>query len=80
MQPTRGCLTSNEGDMASQHFTLPLLSTEQAAKLLGIKPTTLENWRCTNRVPIPYIRIGRTVRYQLSDIESLIAKGVCHEK
>jgi excisionase family DNA binding protein len=80
MQPTSGCLTSNEGYMTSQHFTLPLLTTEQAAEILGIKPTTLENWRCTKRVSIPYIRIGRTVRYRLIDIETLILASACHEK
>lgn len=61
--------------MASQNFTLLLLSTQQAAQILGIKPSTLENWRCTKRVEIPYVKIGRSIRYRQTDIQSLIESG-----
>lgn len=37
--------------------------TKQAAEFLGVKPETLEVWRCTKRYSIPYIKIGRLVRY-----------------
>ena len=44
-----------------------LLSTEQMAKLIGVAPNTLEVWRCTKRVNLPYIKIGpRIVRYRKS--------------
>jgi excisionase family DNA binding protein len=43
-----------------------LLSTEQMAKLLGVSPNTLEVWRCTKRYALPYIKIGRNVRYRKS--------------
>lgn len=44
----------------------PLLDTPQAAAVLGAEPSTLEVWRCTKRHIIPYIKIGRLVRYRRS--------------
>ena len=53
----------------------PLLLTEQAAEFLQIKPGTLENWRSTKRVEIPFIRLGRSIRYRLSDLEKFLERG-----
>ena len=47
----------------------PLLSNNEAARLLGIKPETLAVWRSEQRYEIPYIKVGRCVRYRLSDLE-----------
>lgn len=47
----------------------PLLTERQAAEFLNIKPGTLACWRVTKRYPLPYIKIGRSVRYRLSDLE-----------
>lgn len=45
-----------------------LLTTEGAAKLLGLAPGTLEVSRTTKRYPIPYLKIGRNVRYKKSAV------------
>jgi len=45
----------------------PLLDTREMAELLGVKPETLENWRTTKRYALPYIKVGRCVRYRKSD-------------
>jgi predicted DNA-binding transcriptional regulator AlpA len=42
---------------------------EQAAALLGLKPTTLAAWRHQGRGP-RYLKIGRSCFYRESDIES----------
>jgi len=47
--------------------TNPLLSTTDAAPQIGIKPTTLEIWRVQGKGP-RYLKIGRLVRYRLSDL------------
>jgi len=39
-----------------------------AANELGIAVQTLRNWRCKCRGPA-YLKIGRSVRYQVKDIE-----------
>lgn len=43
-----------------------------AAKYLGVSEQTLAIWRCTKRYPLPYIKIGRLVRYRLSDLEAFL--------
>ena len=50
-----------------------LVEAELAARILGVDPRTLANWRCLRRGP-PYVKIGSLVRYQMSDIENFIAK------
>lgn len=52
--------------------TDPLLTEQQAAPLLGVKPSTLQVWRCSKRYPLAYIKSGRLVRYRRSDIEAFL--------
>lgn len=47
-----------------------LLNTEQAAVYLGVTPRTLEVWRCVKRHAIPYIKVGRLVKYRKSDLDA----------
>ena len=44
-----------------------------AAIILGVKPTTLANWRCTGRYNLPFIKSGRLVRYRVVDLAAWIA-------
>ena len=46
-----------------------ILTSDQAAEYLGIRRQTLEVWRCTRRVNIPYHKIGRCVRYRRADLD-----------
>ena len=50
------------------------LDEDQAADFLGVKPNTLNNWRCNRRYGLAYTKIGRLVRYKLSDLEAFIAR------
>ena len=45
-----------------------LLTTKEAADFLGIPSRTLENWRCNQRYNLPYIKIGRLIRYRMIDL------------
>ena len=40
-----------------------LFNTKQAAAKLGLSENTLTVWRCTKRYQLPYIKVGRNVRY-----------------
>lgn len=51
----------------------PLISAAEAAAYLGMKAQTLAQWRCAKRHPLPYVKVGRTVRYRLADIETWLA-------
>ena len=44
-----------------------LLTENQLADKTGISPRTLQKWRWEGGGP-PYIKLGRSVRYRLSDV------------
>jgi excisionase family DNA binding protein len=46
-----------------------LVNEQEAAAYLGVKPGTLTVWRATKRYGLPYIRVGRLVRYRWADLE-----------
>lgn len=48
----------------------PLLTPQDVADRLGVSPTTLATWRCTQRYPLAYIKVGRLVRYRAGDVEA----------
>lgn len=48
-----------------------LLNTDEASQILGLAKNTLERWRTFGTGP-RYFRIGRTIRYKLSDLESYV--------
>ncbi len=50
------------------------LAENEAAAYLGVKPTTLQIWRSTKRYPLAYIKVGRLVRYRLSDLDAFLAQ------
>ncbi|WP_314020186.1 helix-turn-helix domain-containing protein [Stutzerimonas degradans] len=47
---------------------------KQAAAALGIKASTLSVWRSTGRYNLPYMKVGRLVRYRLSDLAEFLAR------
>ncbi len=64
--------------MRKNQFTAnsDLLTTDQAAALLGLSPSTLNTWRCRKTVEIPgLVRIGRSVRYSRLALTQFIESG-----
>lgn len=57
------------------HIEDKLLKTQEAAEILGLSQKTLRFYSSTGGGPLPVVRLGRAVRYRLSDINSLIAAG-----
>ena len=49
-----------------------LLTQAQAAEILGVTPGTLSVWRCTKRYNIPYIKVGRLVKYRKSALDAFL--------
>ena len=49
-----------------------LLTREQAATYLNIAPKTLANWASNGKVQIAYLKIGKTVRYRISDLDAYL--------
>lgn len=48
----------------------PLLDDKAAAKVIDVSPGTLPVWRSTGRYNLPFIKIGRKVRYRRSDLDN----------
>jgi predicted DNA-binding transcriptional regulator AlpA len=55
------------GDITVQQDIL--LTERETANLLKISQRTLQAWRCKGYGP-PFIRVGRSVRYCVTDVKS----------
>lgn len=58
-----------------QEIADKLIKTEEAARALGLNSKTLRSYARRGDGPLPVVRIGRTVRYRISDVNALIAGG-----
>ena len=45
-----------------------LLDEKEAAEVLTLSPGTLSVWRSTGRYALPFLKIGRKVRYRRADL------------
>ena len=50
----------------------PLRSEAEAAGKLGVKCGTLQVWRSTKRYHLPYVKVGRLVRYRDSALDKFL--------
>lgn len=64
---------NHSGLSALLQSTGSLFSNDMAAAYLGVTPRTLEVWRCTKRQSIPYIKVGRLVKYRQKDLDAWLA-------
>jgi excisionase family DNA binding protein len=54
----------------------PLLSRKEAATYLGVSEQTLAIWKCTKRYNLPFVKIGRLVKYRRADLDDFIFKNL----
>ena len=59
-----------------ENNTKEMLSRNEAAELLGIRPQTLAVWASAKRGGPPYVKLNRTVRYRREDVEQYVASRV----
>ena len=50
------------------------LTPPEAAHFLRVPEATLSVWRSTNRVVLPYFKLGGHVRYRRSNLERFISE------
>ena len=55
---------------------IDLITRQEAADYLGVKEGTLAIWACTNRYNLPYIKMGRLVKYRLTDLDAFIESRI----
>jgi hypothetical protein len=53
-----------------------LLRKERAAEVLDLEVSTLDDARWRQRVGLPIVKIGKSLRFRQSDLEALIERGV----
>lgn len=58
--------------MNTQRRQSDLLSREEAAEYLGVSAKTLATWHCRKRYALPVVKLGRAVKYRVSDLEKFI--------
>lgn len=51
-----------------------LLDAQAAAAVLDVTPGTLSVWRSTGRYELPFLKVGRKVRYRHSDLLAWLEK------
>ena len=56
------------------HTVPSLLTPEQTAAFLCVSEHTLAVWRSTGRYNLPYIKVGRQVRYKGDDVSDFIER------
>ena len=52
-----------------------LVSEREACEILGCRPNTLAVWRTNKRYSLPFYKIGRLVKYKVSDLEKFIQEN-----
>jgi hypothetical protein len=51
-----------------------LVDEKEAARILDNSPGTLSVWRSTGRYNLPFIKVGRNVRYRRADLIAWLEK------
>jgi len=51
-----------------------LLDDHAAAAMLDVSPGTLSVWRSTGRYNLPFLKVGRKVRYRRADLLAWLEK------
>ena len=50
-----------------------LMTRGEAAAYLGVQPQTLASWAVTGRYGLPLVKVGRSVRYRVADLEAWLS-------
>jgi hypothetical protein len=58
--------------------TEALVSRRDAARYLGVSEQTLAIWKCTGRYSLPFVKIGRLVKYRKIDLDRFISRNLAN--
>ena len=53
-----------------------LMTPDAVARYLAVSEETLTTWRCTRRQHIPFVRVGRLIRYRPADVSAFVASNL----
>ncbi len=71
---TSAPITERHAAVIDLHSLPPshLLDDNEAASALDTKPGTLAVWRSVGRYNLPFVKIGRRVKYKVGDLRAFI--------
>lgn len=57
--------------------TAELMTSDEAAKYLGVSPNTLANWRCHKLYGPDFVKVGQRgyIRYKKADLDQFVEKN-----
>lgn len=61
--------------MTSHIYHNKLLSAGETANILGLKESTLAQFRWRGDKRLPWVKLGKSIRYKLTDIEDFIERS-----
>src|SRR5688500_3798200 len=65
-------IRQNIEQAVADQFGTPTITKEEVAKHFRVTVRTIENWQ--RRGVVPYVKIGKVVRFKVSDIEKYWSK------
>jgi len=66
--------------MTGNSYQNKLLSAVETAAILGLKESTLAQFRWRGDKRLPWVKMGKSIRYKLSDIEDFIERCTVSEE
>lgn len=51
----------------------PTLGAKDSAVYVGVREQTLASWRCNHPDRLPFIRVGRVIRYRIETLDRFLA-------
>ena len=55
-----------------------LLAPREVAEILGISVATLAVWRCVQMYDLPWVAVGRAIRYRREDVVAFVERRTQH--
>ena len=49
-----------------------LIGIEELSERIGLRPHTIYQWISQRRMPFPYVKIGRSVKFEICDVNTWI--------
>lgn len=69
-------MDSNQAPFGAAILRSDLLSRREAAAYLGLSEQTLAIWKCAGRYDLPYVKIGRLIKYRKADLDAFIERNL----